>query len=47
MNKAMDHGLTDGVDYEKRLFMSCFALKDQKEGMAAFVEKRAPAFVHK
>jgi enoyl-CoA hydratase/carnithine racemase len=28
-------------------FWSCFALEDQKEGMAAFVQKRRPEFTHK
>jgi enoyl-CoA hydratase/carnithine racemase len=30
------------VDYERRVFHSLFATEDQKEGMAAFLEKRAP-----
>jgi len=32
------------VRFERRMFHSCFAIEDQKEGMAAFVEKRKPAF---
>ena len=44
LNKSFEGGLRDGVDYERRLFWSLFATEDQKEGMAAFVEKRAPAF---
>ncbi|MFO1326928.1 MAG: enoyl-CoA hydratase [Rubrivivax sp.] len=44
LNKAYEGGLRDGVDYERRLFWSLFATEDQKEGMAAFVEKRPPAF---
>ena len=44
LNKSFEGGLRDGVDYERRLFWSLFATDDQKEGMAAFVEKRAPAF---
>ena len=47
VNAAFEHGLADGLDYEKRLFHSCFALADQKEGMAAFIEKREPNFEHK
>jgi len=42
VNKAFEGGLTDGVDYERRLFHSLFATEDQKEGMAAFLEKRKP-----
>ena len=36
--------LTEGVRFERRLFLSLFATEDQKEGMAAFAEKRKPAF---
>ena len=43
VNAAFEHGLADGLDYEKRLFHSCFALADQKEG-DAFIEKREPNF---
>ena len=42
-----DQGLGEGLRFEKREFWSCFALDDQKEGMAAFVQKRAPAWGHK
>lgn len=38
--------LNQGLRTEKRLFQMTFATKDQKEGMAAFVEKRAPKFSH-
>lgn len=34
----------EGLRFEKRAFWSCFALEDQKEGMAAFVQKRKPEF---
>ena len=34
----------EGLRFEKREFWSCFALDDQKEGMAAFVQKRKPEF---
>ena len=44
VNKAFEGGLSDGVDYERRVFHSLFATEDQKEGMAAFLEKRAPRF---
>jgi len=36
----------EGLRYEKREFWSCFALDDQKEGMAAFIQKRAPEWRH-
>ena len=44
VNRAFEGGLSDGVMFERRLFHALFATEDQKEGMAAFVEKRAPAF---
>ncbi|WP_330084438.1 enoyl-CoA hydratase [Methylocystis iwaonis] len=44
VNAAFETTLTEGVRYERRLFYSLFATQDQKEGMAAFVEKRKPAF---
>ena len=46
MNRAQEIGLTEGVRFERRLFYSMFATRDQKEGMAAFVEKRKPNFTH-
>jgi enoyl-CoA hydratase len=47
VNRAFETSLTEGVLFERRLFHSQFALADQKEGMAAFVEKRKPTFKHK
>ncbi len=47
VNRAFETTLSEGVRFERRLFHSCFALEDQKEGMAAFVEKRKPAFKHR
>ena len=44
VNKAYETTLTEGVRFERRLFHSTFATDDQKEGMAAFVEKRQPKF---
>ena len=44
VNAAYETGLHQGVMLERRMFHSMFALEDQKEGMAAFVEKRKPAF---
>ena len=39
--------LSEGIHFERRLFHAAFALEDQKEGMAAFVEKRKPKFKHR
>jgi enoyl-CoA hydratase len=47
VNRAYETALAEGVLFERRLFHSQFALDDQKEGMAAFVEKRKPTFKHK
>jgi enoyl-CoA hydratase len=47
INRAYETSLTEGVLFERRVFQSQFSLEDQKEGMAAFVEKRKPAFKHK
>ena len=44
INKSYEGGLRDGVDYERRIFWSLFATDDQKEGMDAFVNKRAASF---
>ncbi|HEX2559082.1 enoyl-CoA hydratase [Phenylobacterium sp.] len=44
VNAAYETPLSQGVKMERRLFHSLFAFDDQKEGMAAFVEKRPPAF---
>jgi enoyl-CoA hydratase len=44
VNRAFETTLSEGVRFERRLFHSCFAIEDQKEGMAAFVDKRKPAF---
>ncbi len=41
---AFEMPLSEGVKFERRLFYSTFALDDQKEGMAAFLEKRPPVF---
>jgi enoyl-CoA hydratase len=47
INRAYETPLTEGVRVERRVFHSQFALEDQKEGMAAFVEKRKPNFKNK
>jgi enoyl-CoA hydratase len=44
VGRALELPTTEGVRFERRLFMSLFATEDQKEGMAAFAEKRAPVF---
>jgi enoyl-CoA hydratase len=44
VNRAFESGLHEGLLFERRTFHSAFAMADQKEGMAAFVEKRKPVF---
>ncbi|MDX3926640.1 MAG: enoyl-CoA hydratase [Shinella sp.] len=44
VGRAFETVLAEGMRVERRLFHSLFATEDQKEGMAAFVEKRKPAF---
>jgi enoyl-CoA hydratase len=46
VNRADETTLTEGVRYERRVFHAMFATRDQKEGMAAFIEKRKPNFTH-
>ena len=47
VNRAFESGLSDGVMFERRLFHALFATADQKEGMDAFVAKRAAVFTHR
>lgn len=47
IGRAFEGGLNEGLLFERRVFHASFALEDQKEGMAAFVEKRKPAFKHR
>jgi enoyl-CoA hydratase/carnithine racemase len=44
INRAYETTLAEGVRFERRVFHSIFATEDQKEGMAAFSEKRKPQF---
>ena len=44
VDRALEVSLAEGLLYERRVFHSLFATEDQKEGMAAFVEKRKPQF---
>lgn len=46
VNRAFEGTLSDGVMFERRLFHALFATQDQKEGMDAFVNKRAANFTH-
>jgi enoyl-CoA hydratase/carnithine racemase len=44
INRAYETTLAEGIRFERRVFHSMFGTEDQKEGMAAFSEKRKPAF---
>lgn len=47
LDAALETPLAEGLRYESTVFASLFATADQKEGMAAFREKRAPGFTHR
>jgi enoyl-CoA hydratase len=47
VNRAFETSLAEGVLFERRVFHALFATQDQKEGMAAFVEKRPAKFKNK
>ncbi len=44
VNRSEETPLSEGLRFERRLFQALFATEDQKEGMAAFLEKRPPSF---
>ncbi|XP_023023106.2 LOW QUALITY PROTEIN: probable enoyl-CoA hydratase, mitochondrial [Leptinotarsa decemlineata] len=46
VNEALETTLREGLHFEKRMFHGTFATKDQKEGMAAFIEKRKANFTN-
>jgi enoyl-CoA hydratase len=47
VNRAYETTLAEGIRFERRMFHAIFATADQKEGMAAFVEKRKPRFTNR
>lgn len=47
VNRAYESTLAEGIQFERKLFHSTFATDDQKEGMQAFIEKRAPNFTNR
>jgi enoyl-CoA hydratase len=47
VNRAFESSLAEGILFERRAFHSAFATQDQKEGMAAFLEKRLANFENK
>jgi len=44
VSRAFEAPLSEGLLFERRTFHAMFAIEDQKEGMAAFIEKRSPQF---
>jgi enoyl-CoA hydratase len=47
VKRAFETSLAEGLRFERRMFHASFATEDQKEGMAAFIEKRPPEFSDK
>ncbi|MGW9552111.1 enoyl-CoA hydratase [Citricoccus zhacaiensis] len=47
VNRSYESSLSEGLLYERRMNHACFATEDQKEGMAAFVDKRQATFTHR
>lgn len=46
VNRSFESSLAEGLLFERRLFHAGFSLSDQKEGMAAFLARRSPAFTN-
>jgi enoyl-CoA hydratase len=46
IDRAYETTLSEGVRFERRVFHATFATNDQKEGMAAFIDKRPAQFTH-
>ncbi|GAA0617974.1 enoyl-CoA hydratase [Kutzneria viridogrisea] len=46
VNRSFETTLAEGIRFERRIFHATFATADQKEGMAAFIDKRPPEFNH-
>ena len=47
IDRGMETGIDEGIAMENELFAMCFAPRDQKEGMKAFLEKRPASFENK
>ena len=47
LGRADEASLAEGLLFERRAIQALFATADRREGMAAFVEKRAPNFTHR
>jgi enoyl-CoA hydratase len=47
VNRSLETTLAEGIRFERRMFHATFATADQKEGMAAFAEKRKPQYTHR
>jgi enoyl-CoA hydratase len=47
VNRAYETSLSEGLLYERRQFHAAFATADQKEGMAAFLDRRPAKFTHR
>ena len=47
LDAGLDSSLGEGLRYERLAFATLFDTADQKEGMAAFIEKRAPVFMNR
>ena len=47
VNRSYETTMAEGIRFERRVFHSTFATDDQKEGMAAFAEKRTPKWTNR